>query len=125
MASLFMRFLDHTQLDAPQSVGVPWTSDQLVTETSTRQRTTLKQTRAPGGIRTHNLSSPAAADRLFMFIFLYDRPDDDPIYEVETSCQTNRSPAVCCVLLQLLVHTVSVGPYKDWTFAFILTILRP
>jgi hypothetical protein len=32
-SSSFKRFLDHN--DAPQSVGLPWTSDQLVAETST------------------------------------------------------------------------------------------
>ena len=35
MASSFLRFLDHTHNDAPQSVGLLWTSDQLVAETST------------------------------------------------------------------------------------------
>jgi hypothetical protein len=34
MASSFMRFLDHTN-DAPQSVRLHWTSDQLVAQTST------------------------------------------------------------------------------------------
>jgi hypothetical protein len=41
MASSFTRFRDHTQ-DAPQSVGLLWTSDQLVAETSTWQHTTDK-----------------------------------------------------------------------------------
>ena len=35
MASSFLRFLDHTHNDAPQPVGLLWTSDQLVAETST------------------------------------------------------------------------------------------
>jgi len=37
MEHLFLMFLDHTQRhnDAPQSVGLLWTSDQLVAETST------------------------------------------------------------------------------------------
>ena len=34
-------FLDHTQPDATQSVGLPWTNDQLVAGTSTWQHTTL------------------------------------------------------------------------------------
>jgi hypothetical protein len=34
-ASLFMTFLDLTHNDAPQSVELLWTSDQLVAETST------------------------------------------------------------------------------------------
>ena len=52
-----------THNDAPQSVGLLWTSDQLVAETSTWQHTTLTTgIHAPGGIRTHNLSRRAAAD---------------------------------------------------------------
>jgi len=35
MEHLFLMFLDHTH-DAPQSVGLLWTSDQLVAETSTQ-----------------------------------------------------------------------------------------
>ena len=43
--------------DAPQSVGLLRTSDQLVAETATRQYTTLTTNiHAPGGIRTHDLS---------------------------------------------------------------------
>jgi len=35
MVSSFLRFLDHTYNDAPQSVGLLWTRDRLVVETST------------------------------------------------------------------------------------------
>ena len=43
--------------DTPQSVGLLWTSDQVVAETSTWQHTTLTTNmHAPGGIRTHDLS---------------------------------------------------------------------
>ena len=35
MERLFLMFLDLTHNDAPQSVGLLWTSDQLVAETST------------------------------------------------------------------------------------------
>ena len=35
MAFSFLGFLDHTHNDTPQSVRLLWTSDQLVTETST------------------------------------------------------------------------------------------
>ena len=50
--------------DTPQSVGLLWTSDQPVAETSTWQHTTLTTDKhpCPGGIRTHNLSRRAAAD---------------------------------------------------------------
>jgi hypothetical protein len=50
--------------DTSQAVGLLWTSDQLVTETSTWQQTTLITHKHPcsGGIRTHNPSRRAAAD---------------------------------------------------------------
>jgi hypothetical protein len=52
-----------THNDAPQSVGLPWTSDQLVAETSTLQHTThTTNIHAPGGIRTHDHSRRAAVD---------------------------------------------------------------
>jgi len=35
MASSFLRLLDHNNDDASQSVGLLWTSDQFVAETST------------------------------------------------------------------------------------------
>ena len=37
---LFIHEVSRSHNDAPQSVGLPWTSDQLVAETSTCQRTT-------------------------------------------------------------------------------------
>jgi len=46
IASSFLRFLDNTQ-DAPQSVGLLWTSDQLVADTSTWQHTTLTTDKYP------------------------------------------------------------------------------
>jgi len=49
--------------DATQSVGFLWTSDKFVTETSDyTQHLQRRERHAPGGIRTHNLSSQAAAD---------------------------------------------------------------
>jgi len=36
-----------THNDAPQSVGLPWTSDQSVAETSTLQHTTLTTDKHP------------------------------------------------------------------------------
>ena len=54
-------------LDTPHSLGILWTSDQPVAETSTWQHTTLTINRiyASGGIRTHSPSKRAAADPLF------------------------------------------------------------
>jgi len=45
MASSFMRFLDHTHHDAPQSVGLLWMGDQLVAETCPWQNTALTRDR--------------------------------------------------------------------------------
>jgi len=55
-------FITHN--DASQSVGLLWTSDQFVAETSILQHTTVTtdNIHAPGGIRTNNLSRRAAAD---------------------------------------------------------------
>jgi hypothetical protein len=41
MASSFLRFFYITHNDAPQSIWLLWTSDQLVAEPSTWQHTTL------------------------------------------------------------------------------------
>jgi len=46
-SSSFTRFLDHTHNDALQSVGLLWTRDQLVAQTSTWQHTTLTTDRHP------------------------------------------------------------------------------
>jgi len=54
-----------THNDAPQSVGLPWTKGQLVTETSIWQHTQHSQqtnVHAPGGIRTHDPSRRTAVD---------------------------------------------------------------
>jgi hypothetical protein len=52
-----------THNDASHTVGLLWTSDRLVAETSTWQHTTLTTNiHAPGGIRNHDLSWRAAAD---------------------------------------------------------------
>ena len=51
-----------THNDSLQSVGLLWTSDQLVAETSTWQHSQQTNIHAPGGIRTHDLSRRAAAD---------------------------------------------------------------
>ena len=66
-----------THNDTPQLVGLLWTSDQLVAETSTWQHTSHTQQtniRAPGGIRTHDLSRRAAADLRLRPRGHWDRP---------------------------------------------------
>ena len=45
-----------------QSVGLLWTSDQFVAETSTGQHSQQTNVHDSDGIRTHNLSRRAAAD---------------------------------------------------------------
>ena len=52
-----------TRNDAPNSVGLFWTSDQLVAETCTWHHTTLTtDTLAPGDIRNRNPTKQEAAD---------------------------------------------------------------
>ena len=70
-ASSLLTYRDHTQLYTSHSVGLPWTSDQLVAEISTWQHTTPKLTDVyvPGGFepttpvsgrpKTHTLDSGA------------------------------------------------------------------
>ena len=59
MASSFLRFLESVL----QSVGLLWTSDQPVAETSDNtQQSQQTNIHAPGGIRTHDLSRRATAD---------------------------------------------------------------
>ena len=54
-----------THDNTPQSVGLLWTSDQLIRETSTWQHTTLTTNiHAPSRIWTHNLSRWTATDTL-------------------------------------------------------------
>jgi hypothetical protein len=50
--------VDHTN-DAPQSVGLLWTSDQFFAETSTRQHTTLTTEKLPCPRWDSNPRSPA------------------------------------------------------------------
>ena len=53
----------NTHNDSPQSVGLLWTSGQLVAQTSTWQHTTITtDIHAPCGIRAHDLSRRAAVD---------------------------------------------------------------
>jgi hypothetical protein len=62
MASSFTRFLDHTS-DAPQSVGLLWTSDQFVADTSTWQHTTITTDKYPCHRWDSNLWSQQASGR--------------------------------------------------------------
>ena len=68
-----------THKNAPQSVGILWTSDQPVAETSSWQHTQHSQRttiHAPGGIRTHNLSKQSAVDTRLRPLGHWDRLDD-------------------------------------------------
>ena len=87
IASPLTKFLDHTHNDAPQSVELLWTRDQLVAETSTWQHTTITtDIHAPVGFeptiptgdrpQTHALDSAVTGIRTFIckgsFIYLSD-----------------------------------------------------
>jgi hypothetical protein len=54
----FSRLHDHTFLHTPHSVGLLWTRDQLVAETSTWQHTTLRRDRHPCPRRDSNGRRP-------------------------------------------------------------------
>jgi hypothetical protein len=56
----FMRFLDHTHNDMPQSVGLLWMSDQLIRDLYLTTHTT--NIHVPGGVQTHDRSTRAAID---------------------------------------------------------------
>jgi len=71
MPSSFLRF-SRSQNDATQSVGLPWTSDQLIAKTSTWQYN--NHINAPGEIRTHDLSRRAAVDPRLRPRDYWDRP---------------------------------------------------
>jgi hypothetical protein len=60
-----------THNDAPQSVGLLWTSDQLIADTSTWQHTNIH---TPRGIRTHDRSRRAAVDLHLRPRGHWDRP---------------------------------------------------
>ena len=80
---LILEVIEITHNDTPQSVGLLWTSDQPVAQTSTWQRTTLTRDGhpfLPGGIRTHNLSWRAAADLRLRPRDHWDRPTNVNIY---------------------------------------------
>ena len=51
-----------SSLDTPQSVGLLWTSDQLVAETSTYQQSQQTNIHVASRIRTYNLRRRAAAN---------------------------------------------------------------
>ena len=67
-ASSLSRFHEHTHLNTPHTIGLPWTSDKTIAVTSTWQYTTLTletNIHNPGGIRTHNPTMPAATNPSF------------------------------------------------------------
>jgi len=62
---LLIHEVSRSHNDPPHSVGLLWTSDQFVAETSTWQHTTLTTDKHPcphGGIRALNLCTRAAVD---------------------------------------------------------------
>jgi hypothetical protein len=75
--------------DTPQPVELLWTSNQLVTETSSWQHTThnRKTIHGPGGIRTQNLSRRAAADLYLRRGGHWDRHSTVPAYSNQFATQ--------------------------------------
>jgi hypothetical protein len=63
-----------THYNVPQSIGLVWMSDPLVTQTSTWQHTTLTTNfYDPGGIQTHNIGRTAATDLQLKLCGHWDR----------------------------------------------------
>ena len=107
MASSFSRFLDHTQW-APQSVGLLWTRDQLIAETSTWQHTTLTTNRHPCPWRDSNphLSRQAAAD-------LWLRPHGHWDWQHMHILYKN----IC--ILYILTHSMEESPSSEAVFQLV------
>jgi len=59
---LLIHEVSRSHNDAPQSVGLLWTSDQPVAETSENVVSQQTNIHAPGGTRARNLGKRAAAD---------------------------------------------------------------
>jgi hypothetical protein len=78
-----------THNEAPQSVGLFWTSDQLIAQTST-DNTQHSQDRHPcpllGGIRTRNLSRRATADLCLRPRGPWDRQWRRLRYHIQLEC---------------------------------------
>ena len=105
--SLLFRGCYITHNDAPQSVGLLRTSDQLVAETSTWQHTTITTDKhpCPGGIRTHNLSRRAAADPRL-------RPRD--YWDRRLTILHTRNRKTFQNLRNLLIHILSYVITEHW-----------
>jgi hypothetical protein len=71
-----------THKDASQSVGLPCTSDQHVTETSTWQHTPKTNFQAPDGIKTHDRSRRAAVDPRHRTRDNWDRRTDILLFQI-------------------------------------------
>jgi hypothetical protein len=93
-----------TRNDAPQSVGLLWTSDQLVAETSAWQHTTLTTDRHPCPRRDSNSQSQQASGRrptpLGPAVWNYCWS-----YSPELKCFGATNP-VCCVEVTVFICSV-------------------
>jgi hypothetical protein len=72
--SLLIVEASQSHSDTPHSVGLLWTSDQPVTETSTSQHSQETDVHASGEIRTRNPSKRLAADPRLRPRGHWDRP---------------------------------------------------
>jgi hypothetical protein len=72
-APSLLRLHDHILLDIPHSVGLLWTSDQPVAETSKWQHSKETDIHADSGIRTRNPNKRTVADQLLRPRVHWDR----------------------------------------------------
>jgi len=122
-----------THNDALQLVGLLWTSDQLVAETSTRQHTTLTtDIHALGGILTHSPSKRAIADLRLRPRGHWDRllsntgslnyksaigSHIDPLTGSPPRCLSKRVPVLCEIICNCYTHSIGVALLLHGTFA--------
>jgi hypothetical protein len=86
-----------THNDAPRLVGILWTSDQLVAETSPWHHTTntTEKHPCPGGIRTHNRSRRAAVDLCLRLRGHWDRPNTNKCTIISRCSLITTHPPTC------------------------------
>jgi hypothetical protein len=120
----------------PQLVGLLWTRDRPVVETSTWQNKhcTRQTSMPPGGIRTHDPSKRSAVDLRLRTRGHWDRTKENALstndytsnlhrlevhilenYKTKTKVTQVYWPALCLLSLVRNPHTAHI-PYKSWNY---------
>ena len=107
--------ISRSNAEKPHSVGLLWTSDRPVTETSTWQHTTLTTDRhpcPPTGIRNRNPSNRAVADPHLIPRGHWDRLWDPHTKYINHCVDTARDS----LMLNLVVDEVTSGLWSNMAF---------